>query len=108
MNHSTTMRLALFSALCTAVGCSSAVRLPRLPSPGPAQYQRAAAQDFDPYPLNDLGPEIVGGRPREFQKPLDEVTRSRQQLPFGPTQQAQPVLPPQPVVIPQAAGVPRY
>lgn len=72
--------------------CSTAVRKPRLLHPGPAHYQRGIAQEFDPYPLNDLGPPIVGGRPREFQKPDDEVTRSRQQFPLGPSQ---------PVVVPR-------
>ncbi|HEX6961541.1 MAG TPA: hypothetical protein VF175_06715, partial [Lacipirellula sp.] len=31
-------------------------------------------------PLPDMGPAIVGGRPREFDKPRDEVRRSRQFL----------------------------
>ena len=98
----------LLVPLLLVLGCSPAVRKPRLIGPGPAQYQRAVAQDFDPYPLNDLGPEIVGGRPREFQKPLNELSRSRLQLPFGPTQPAQPVLPPQPVFVPQPVSPPRY
>ena len=31
---------------------------------------------FDPYPLNDIGPAIVGGRPREFANPLPEPQRN--------------------------------
>ena len=31
----------------------------------------------DPYPDPNAGPEVVGGRPREFQKPLPEPVRSR-------------------------------
>lgn len=65
-------------------GCSPTLHKPQLLHPGPAWYQRRIAEEFDPYPLNDLGPEIVGGRPREFQKPDNEVTRARQQLPLGP------------------------
>jgi hypothetical protein len=45
--------------------------------PGPAAYQRAQAIQHDPYPLNDVGPEVVGGRPREYQIPINEVERAR-------------------------------
>jgi hypothetical protein len=45
--------------------------------PGPVQYQRQNASLHDPYADNDLGPEVVGGRPRDFQKPLAEPVRSR-------------------------------
>lgn len=76
---------ALLCALLLPLSaCSTAVHKPRLLHPGPSGYQRHIAEQYDPYPLNDLGPEIVGGRPREFQKPQDEVTRSRQLLPYGP------------------------
>ena len=71
-------------------GCSSAVRQPRLLHPGPAGYQRNNATQFDPYPQNDVGPEIVGGRPLGYQKPPDEVTRARQQQPLGPWRAAGP------------------
>jgi hypothetical protein len=46
--------------------------------PGPAAYQRAQAIQHDPYVLNDVGPEVVGGRPREYQIPINEVERARQ------------------------------
>jgi hypothetical protein len=45
--------------------------------PGPAAYQRAQAIQHDPYVLNDVGPEVVGGRPREYQIPINEVERAR-------------------------------
>jgi hypothetical protein len=64
-------------------GCSPTVRWPRLIGPGTAPYQRAYAEHFDPYPQNDMGPEIVGGRPLEYQKPPNEVQRSRQHTPMG-------------------------
>jgi hypothetical protein len=41
------------------------------------QQQRLSATVHDPYADVDAGPEIVGGRPREFQKPLAEPVRSR-------------------------------
>ncbi len=69
-----------------AGGCSSTIRKPRLRSPGTAPVQRYNATQFDPYPQNDVGPAIVGGRPKDFQLPPDEVVRARQERPFGPFQ----------------------
>lgn len=45
--------------------------------PGTVEAQRNEASLHDPYPDPDAGPAVVGGRPREFQKPLSEPTRSR-------------------------------
>ncbi|MCA9155006.1 MAG: hypothetical protein R3C99_03735 [Pirellulaceae bacterium] len=44
--------------------------------PGTAQQQRYSATLHDPYPDNDLGPEVVGGRPRDFQQPRAEAVRN--------------------------------
>ena len=43
--------------------------------PGPAQYQQAQAERFDPYPENEPAPKIVGARPLDYQKPPAEVLR---------------------------------
>ncbi|MFN9916159.1 MAG: hypothetical protein ACK53L_26450 [Pirellulaceae bacterium] len=43
---------------------------------GSIDRQKARAVTFDPYPLNDIGPPIVGGRPREFANPLPEASRN--------------------------------
>ena len=43
---------------------------------GSIDRQTARAATFDPYPLNDIGPEVVGGRPRGFQNPLSEPIRN--------------------------------
>lgn len=51
---------------------------------GTSERQRSRAVAHDPYPLNDIGPEVVGGRPREFFNPLAEPKRAQlgpQQLP---------------------------
>lgn len=48
-----------------------------LAPPGTVQNQRFRAAVFDPYADNEIGPEVEGGRPREFQKPLSEPDRSR-------------------------------
>ena len=42
---------------------------------GTIERQRARATVHDPYPLNDIGPEVAGGRPREFFNPQAEPVR---------------------------------
>ncbi|HVT30104.1 MAG TPA: hypothetical protein VHE81_18975 [Lacipirellulaceae bacterium] len=76
----------LMLVVATLVGCAPEVYGLRqnFLHPGPAAYQRAAAVQHDPYPLNDVGPEIVGGRPREYQIPLNEVERARLGAPIPP------------------------
>jgi hypothetical protein len=64
-------------------GCSTLER-PNWFHPGPAQYQQAQAEQFDPYPENDTGPAIVGARPLSYDKPGPEV--SRVQPPLNPLQ----------------------
>jgi hypothetical protein len=48
-----------------------------LRGPGPIYQQQQNASIHDPYALDELGPEIVGSRPRDFQKPLAEPVRNR-------------------------------
>jgi len=81
MHRKALLFLALISTL---LGCSATVRKPQLAHPGPAGYQQNNAVQFDPYPQNDLGPEIVGGRPPGYMKPPSVVERARQQQPKGP------------------------
>jgi len=45
--------------------------------PGTVQQQQLRATVHDPYPDQDAGPEIVGGRPRDFSQPLPEPVRNR-------------------------------
>lgn len=80
--------------------CSSAIRKPQLLHPGPAGFQRNNAEQFDPFPSNDMGPEIVGGRPRGFLKPPNEVTRARQNNPIAPWRTTAPGPTPIPVLPP--------
>lgn len=49
---------------------------------GSIDRQKARAVTFDPYPLNDIGPEVVGGRPREYAQPLPEATRNELTSPW--------------------------
>jgi hypothetical protein len=48
---------------------------------GDTTRQQARAVYFDPYPLNDIGPEVVGGRPRGFMNPLAEAHRNELKVP---------------------------
>jgi hypothetical protein len=75
------------AALC---GCSS-VAPPRLLHPGTAQSQQQRAEQFDPYPLPELGPPTEA-RPRGFLLPQpdnervqnDETFRERYNQPPPP------------------------
>jgi len=42
--------------------------------PGTIGAQRARANTHDPFPDNDLGPPIMGGRPLGFDRPRSEAT----------------------------------
>ena len=81
--RSFTTRLMIAALLGTAAtGCTPEVRnyirFPNFSQPGWAHQQRFDALEHDPYPLDDMGPEVVGGRPREYQRPIPEVERARQ------------------------------
>jgi hypothetical protein len=68
--------LLVVSLLCWVPGCCQ----PRRPIFGPqgtVQQQRLSGSVFDPFADNQAGPEIVGGRPREYQQPWSEAQRSR-------------------------------
>jgi hypothetical protein len=69
---------ALVLVLLAAGGC---VSRPRLLHPGPAAYQQRNAERFDPYADNNVGPTVVGARPREYDKPVAEPARARWTIP---------------------------
>jgi hypothetical protein len=72
------VRLSIAGLILVALSLSGCASMcPDWLRPGPIQYQRYNAMLHDPYPDNDAGPEVVGGRPREFQKPLAEPARNR-------------------------------
>jgi hypothetical protein len=48
---------------------------PNVVHPGTEAYQQARARVFEPYPENEFGPPIVGGRPREYQNEIAEPDR---------------------------------
>jgi hypothetical protein len=70
------LKLLSAVAILAAAGCAS-VSTPRLFETRPTELQQSTAQRFDPFPENDTGPEVEGGRPREFDKPIAEPSRAR-------------------------------
>lgn len=64
---------------------------PRLFNPGPVEYQRRQAHQFDPYPDDMVGPKNDGPRPRDFLKPPPDTVRARWLS--QPPGQAPPALP---------------
>jgi hypothetical protein len=71
----TRTQLLITAALLMVSGCGYG--RPLLQPPGPMYRQQQNASLHDPYPDNDLGPTVDGGRPRDFQKPLAEPVRNR-------------------------------
>ncbi|MCA9168548.1 MAG: hypothetical protein KDB23_12825 [Planctomycetales bacterium] len=59
------------------VAPNGGVSMPDWSNPGTMAQQQQRANTFDPYADNNAAPEIVGGRPREFQKPLADPVRQR-------------------------------
>ena len=67
-------KLALGLACLAMGGCAADGRLF---NPGNIYSQRLRATIHDPYSDQDLGPEVVGGRPRDYQQQLAEPVRNR-------------------------------
>lgn len=75
--------MSRISALCGATllatilaGCSNGP-FAAWHNDGWMKQQQVSAERFDPYTDNDVGPEVVGGRPREFAEPVAEPSRAR-------------------------------
>lgn len=69
-------------SLATQLGCRGMLAENMKP-PGTIWEQRNRAVQFDPYPIDHMGPPIVGGRPRDYDRPLAEAT-SNQLVPKTP------------------------
>ena len=63
-------RIGVILGLCLA--CSGCHMRPDWGPPGTIGDQRARAVVHDPFPRDDLGPPIDGGRPKGFDQPLAE------------------------------------
>jgi hypothetical protein len=81
-----TKRVSLLILMATA-SVSGCANRPGWGIPGFGQgtvdRQSARAVYHDPYPLNDIGPEVVGGRPREYAQPMPEATRNQRYYSSG-------------------------
>src|SRR4051812_2931157 len=82
-----TMRIAAVLLLLVVAGCANG-RTAQQPPPPNNPYmargqgavprlQRMETERFDPYPMTNVGPEVMGGRPQDFDKPRAEPTRGR-------------------------------
>ena len=76
MTKRVAMAAVTVGGLLLSVGCQG-LAAPPIFNPGPAELQQARAERFDPYPENEPGPEIVGGRPLDYDRPPAEPLRSR-------------------------------
>ena len=66
----------LIVAVVSLSGCRG-IHCPRFEGPGTAEYQRGWAQRYDPYPESQVGPDVLGGRPRDFDVTRAESQRAR-------------------------------
>ncbi len=78
MRNQSQMAPMLFTLCCTVTfaGCAG-LRWGQRWGQGTIDLQKARATVHDPFPLNDIGPEVVGARPREFYSPQAEASRNQ-------------------------------
>ncbi len=96
--------ILLLIALSVVLPTCGCLATPNIFQPGTEAHQQTRAQIFDPYPENEPGPPVVGGRPREYENPPAEVTRVQPRLGepvFAPYPQSQAPQAPvaQPVIV---------
>jgi hypothetical protein len=76
--------LATLTIIVSLTGCANRAGWGFASGQGTSARQNSRAVIHDPYPLNDIGPEVVGGRPRGFVDPQHEAKRqSTQEFPLG-------------------------
>jgi len=63
--------------LASLAGCRCGCFEPRTANRLPVPEQQAIAVVHDPYADQNIAPEVVGGRPREYQKDFSEPQRAR-------------------------------
>ena len=85
------MRIAVGVGTLGAIGFSGCADMqPFWLRPGPAELQRIRAEYIDPYPEPDIGPAVVGSRPREYQLPAPENERVQNEQSFSQRYQQPP------------------
>lgn len=75
-----TRPVALAPLLIALLGVTSGcINIPYLHPPefmpGAAEFQQHRAQQFDPYPDTDAGPNVEGSRPEGYATPMPETSR---------------------------------
>jgi len=98
--------IVICGCLIAAAGCSSTVAWPNWFNPGPANYQRAAADRFDPYPDSVIGPQVAGTRPRDFDEPRPPPPLVAP--PWGRSYSSEGYAPSAPAVAPVVPSAPYY
>ncbi len=77
-------RFTLSIVILIALAAAEVRALPLVPgNEAQERYEQNVAQRFDPYPSVGFGPEVVGGRPREYMTPRAEVLQVQKRLPPG-------------------------
>jgi hypothetical protein len=75
MTRSMFALVLLMAGISCAAGCHGSRFA--LWQPGTMQQQQLRATVHDPYTDVNAGPEVVGGRPRDYSQPLPEPVRNR-------------------------------
>ncbi len=68
-------RLLTVCSVLLLAGCN--LGRPNWFNPGTIDVQQQRATIHDPYTDNDAAPEVVGGRPRDYDRPASEPTRAQ-------------------------------
>jgi hypothetical protein len=77
-------RALMLALIILGSGCANGSRWGFATGQGTVERQNTRAAVHDPFPLNDIGPEVVGGRPRGYMNPLPEAKRNQITGPITP------------------------
>jgi hypothetical protein len=66
------------AGVTAALGACNSIAPPDWSRPGPAFAQQNRAEQFDPFPSPDIGPDAPETRPPNFTQPLPEPVRAQQ------------------------------
>jgi hypothetical protein len=84
LNGVTMKRLVLSIVTLLVLSTAEAYALPLVRgTEAQERYEQNVAQRFDPYPSVGFGPEVVGGRPREYLNPQAQVLQVQKRIPHG-------------------------
>jgi hypothetical protein len=75
------MRTAIVGLIALGLALLGCAAPPNWCQPGSEPVQQRRAERHDPYPELDAGPEIIGGRPRSYDRPRTEPRRAQSDAP---------------------------